>query len=102
MPAPRKPQDHLAARAEAKATPRVITFEHDGLTYTVTSEAAEDVELFEAIEDEKYMSAVRGFLGREQWAAFKDAHRTPAGRVPMPAMESLLNALMGAIGQGNS
>lgn len=77
------------------------TFEFGGRTYTVDADAIDNLELFEFIEEEKYLSAAKGFLGKEQWDAFKDDHRNEKGRVPMEPVEGFLEALMGAVG-GNS
>ena len=88
-----------ARKAEAKpekATP--TTFEYGEETYTVAPEALDNVELFEAVEDQKYLTAARGFVGREQWDAFKNANRTEDGRVPMEHAEAFLKALMDAVG----
>ena len=90
-----------ARRAEAADEPLLIEFDYDGDRYTITRENADDLELYEAIEDEKYLTAVRGFLGPEQWAAFKDRHRE-GGRVKASALEPFLELLMEKIGQGNS
>lgn len=94
-----------AAARKAEARPeeaKPVEFEYDGKTYVVTPDALDNLELFEAVEDEKYLTATRGFLGKEQWERFKDAHRLPDGRVPLEAFEGFLQALMKAVGQGNS
>ena|SRR5690349_6535581 len=83
------------AKAEAKLASLTVTFE--GQKYTIPRENVDDLELFEALEDNKYISATRGFLGQEQWDAFKDAHRID-GRVPMSTMNEFLDALMASLG----
>lgn len=93
------PQDHKAAKAEAEGSD--ISFEWGDRTWVVPREAFDNVELFEAIEDEKYLTAVRGYLGRTQWDEFKDSVRDDAGRVPTEEFEGFLNTLMEALGQGN-
>src|SRR5699024_12722560 len=85
------PQDHKAAKAEAEN--KDITFEWNERDWIVPREAFDNVELFEAIEDEKYLTAVRGYLGRTQWSEFKDSVRDDAGRVPTEQFESFLNTL---------
>lgn len=90
-----------ARKAEATQKREPVTFEHLGFEYTVSPENTDNLELFEAVEDEKYLTAVRGFLGNEQWALFKDNNRTEDGRVPLASLEGLLENLMEAIGQGN-
>lgn len=104
MPAPasaKKPTDRLPAKAEAKDEPIIVEF--DGETYTIDRDNADNLELFEFIEDEKYMSAIRGFVGPEQWAKYKDAHRDEKGRVPAATFQDFLQIVMDAIGgAGNS
>lgn len=82
------------------ATP--ITFQYDGETYEVVENAVDNLELFEFIEDEKFLKATKGFLGQAQWDKFKDTHRTEDGRVPMAPVEGFLQELMNAIGSKNS
>ena len=99
MPAPKKPQDHKAAKSEAKSED--ISVDFDGYTYTLPREVMDDIEVFERIEDEKYITAVRQVLGPDQWQHFKDSHRNESGRVSPDAFEQFLDSLMGAMG-GNS
>lgn len=91
--------EQKAEAAEKEAQP--IVFEFGGKRYEIESDAANDLELYEAMEDDKYLTAIRGFLGREQWDEFKDAHRNEKGRVPMEPVEEFLNTLMEAVGEGN-
>lgn len=104
MPAPasaKKPTDRLPAKAEAKDEPIVVEF--DGETYTIDRENADNLELYEFLEDEKYMTATRGFLGLDQWAKYKDAHRDEKGRVTSEGYEEFMQAVIDAIGgAGNS
>lgn len=97
----KQPQDHKARKAEAQDLDENIEFEYDGTTYTVERANLDNLELFEAIEDQQYIKATRGFIGRDQWEKFKDVHRTEDGRVPMEPLEGFLEALMEAVGQGN-
>ena len=105
MPAPKQPQDHKAkaseSAAKADAQDKVIEVDFDGEHYTIDREHADDLELMEYVEDEQYIKALRGYLGRDQWDRYKDSHRNEAGRVPMASFEEFLNAIMEAIG-GNS
>jgi hypothetical protein len=87
-----------ARKVEAKEEDGFVTFEYNGVEYKVASNAMDNLELFEAVEDEKFLTAARGFVGKEQWEKFKDSHRTPDGRVPMEPVEGFLEALMAAIG----
>lgn len=95
----KKPQDHL--KAEAAQEPQDSTFEYDGEEYVIEAANLNNLELFEAVEDEQYIKATRGFIGREQWARFKDKYRDDQGRVPMEPLEGFLEAMMKAVGQGN-
>lgn len=78
-----------------------VSFEYDGETYTIDPANVDNLELYEAVEDEKYLTAARGFVGKDQWSKFKDTHRDNEGRVPMAPVEGFLQALMEAVGQGN-
>ena len=93
----KKPTDRQA-KAEAKA--QFIEVEHDGVKYVIDRANADNLELMEFVEDELYIKAIRGYLGVDQWAKFKDAHRDDQGRVASDTFESFLNAVMVAIGGG--
>jgi len=95
MPTPKQPQDRKA-KAEAKGAD--ITFAHDGHRYVIPRDRADNVELFEMIEDGKNFAAARAFLGTEQWSEFKNSVRTADDRVPSEPTERFLNALMEALG----
>lgn len=95
----KRPADHKPAKAEARSEPIEVDFE--GEHYVIDRENADNLELFELVEDEKYLSAIRGFLGAEQWSKWKDAHRDDQGRVRSASFEPFLDAVMVAIG-GNS
>lgn len=92
--------DEQKAEATESEAP-AVEFDHDGETYTVERDALDNLELFEAVEDEKYLVACRGFIGDAQWAKFKEAHRNERGRIPMSAASDFLQKLMDAIGSGN-
>lgn len=92
---PRKaPQDHLKAEAD----PGPLRFTFDGVAYVVPRENADNMELFELIEDGKSLSAARAFVGADQWREFKDRVRLPDGRVPAAPVNGFLEALMDSIG----
>lgn len=99
MPAPRKPQDHLV---KAEAQQADIVFDYAGEHYTIKRANADNLELMEFVEDEKYFSAIRGYLGPDQWAKWKDSVRLEDGRVPTEPFEPFMNALMVAIGGGSA
>jgi hypothetical protein len=101
------PEDHkakstAAAKAEATGEAQPMSFEFDGETYTIDADAADDLELMEYIESEKYILALKGYLGAEQWNRFKDTHRNDKGRVTASRAGDFLQALTEAIGAGNS
>lgn len=93
---PKQPQDHLPAKAEAKSGPVHVPF--DGVDYQIDRENINNLELFEFIEDEQYIKAIRGFLGLDQWAKFKDSQRDDQDRVSAAKFEDFLNAVMEAVG----
>jgi len=105
MPVPetaKKPQDHKAAKAEAKGED--IAFDHDGVTYTIERDVADDVEILELIGDMTtnpilLPKVVRTMLGLVQWAAFKDSHRNAKGRIPSDELRRLFEAIDDAAGK---
>lgn len=98
---PKAPTDR---QPKAEARLDAIEFEHNGHTYRVDRDNADNLELMEFTEDRKYISAIRGYLGEDQWAAWKDANRDEKGRVRSADFESFLQSVMDAIGgeSGNS
>lgn len=94
----KQPQDH-AAKAEAKDKDVELDFE--GVHYVIDRDNAKNLELMEFVEDEQYIKAIRGYLGADQWAKFKDANRDEKGRVAAEPFEPFLNAVMAAIGGGS-
>lgn len=102
MPVPsaaKKPTDHAAKAAKAEAKNEDIRFDFEGIEYVIPRDNADNIELYEFIEDEKNFKVARMFLGAEQWSAFKDRIRLPDGRVPSEPTERFLNALMGVLGE---
>ena len=97
----KKPTDR---QPKAEARGDVITVEHNGETYQIDRENADNLELMEFTEDGKYISAIRGYLGLDQWSAWKEANRDDKGRVRSADFESFLQSVMDAIGgeSGNS
>lgn len=95
-----KPQDHLPkqnpAKAEAQGRDLVVDFE--GTAYSITRDRADDLEIMEFVEDQNYIKALRGYLGLEQWNAWKDQARGEDGIVRTSTFEELLDSIMKAIG----
>ena len=100
MPAPKNAKQPTDRQAKAEARSQFIEFDHDGEHYVVDRDNADNLELMEFVEDQQYIKAIRGYVGLDQWAKFKDAHRDAQGRVTTDTFESFLNAVMVAIGGG--
>lgn len=101
MPAPKNVKQPTDRAAKAEATVQFVEFDHDGDHYVIDRENADNLELMEFVEDGQYIKAIRGYVGLDQWAKFKDAHRDDAGRVTTDSFESFLQAAMDAIGGGS-
>lgn len=76
----------------AEATNSDVTFEYDGVTYTVARDSVDDVDVIEAYEDRNIVTAARTILGPVQWATFKSKKRKSAD------LGDLTTALFGALG----
>lgn len=93
----RKTVKAAPSRAAAKDAP--VVFEYEDLTYTITRADADNLEIFELIEDDQLIRATRALLGPKQWEQWKDAQRDPKTRtVPVTAFSKFLDAVMDAIG----
>ena len=79
----------LKSEASETDSPEFVTFSYEDKTYSVDREAMTDVLLLELVEDGKYISAIRGYLGTGQWEAFKERHTNKAGRLPASHLEAL-------------
>jgi hypothetical protein len=83
--------------AKAEATKKKASFEYDAETYTIASTKEWGIDVIEAIEDEKIVSAIRAILGDKQWANFKKKPRT------VDDLNTLFEHISKAAGlQGNS
>lgn len=94
----KRPQDHLAA--EAKGEVVETTFEFRGTEYTVRNDALDDLDVMEAIEDERYIRAARAILGAEQFGRLKAQMRAEAedGRARMSTdFKDFLEALFESV-----
>lgn len=96
----KQPQDRKPKASEIKAevegAPLVV--EHDGATYEIDRANANNLELMEFAEDGLYLKAIRGYIGLDQWDAFKDKYRDEQGRVDANAFEPFLDAVMKSLG----
>lgn len=89
---------HADRREAIRPTDPLLIITFDGHPYEIVRAAATNVETFELIEDGKYVTAVRSWIGAEQWTIFKDAHRDPAtNTVDMEHLEGFINAVMKAV-----
>lgn len=91
---------NTAQKQEAKKRIEDVTFNYQDKEYSVTGKQLNNLELFEDIEDEKYFSAARGFLGAEQWSAYKEHNRVD-GIVSLDSIEGLLEAMMESLNAKN-
>lgn len=83
-----------AAKSEAKKQHHTFIFE--GEKYSVAPTSEWDLDVLEAVEDDKAIAIVRGLLGPEQWAKFKSKPRK------VEDLTKLFTALAKAVGlQGN-
>lgn len=101
MPVPKnakQPQDR-AIKAEAKG--QHVEFDYEGVAYSIDRDNADNLEILEFVEDAQYIKAIRGYLGVEQWAKWKDANRDDKGRVSAGHFEPFVQACMDALGGGS-
>ena len=93
-----------AARAvgEEPEAPAKLDVEFEGRVYTIRADAMMDVEVLEAVEDEKWIWVMRLVLGIPQWKAFKNQIRTEEGRVPAARLEEFLGTVMAAADPRNA
>jgi hypothetical protein len=87
----------MTTPAKAEATKVRPAFTFDGVKYSVDNTMDWDLEVLEAVEDDKIVSIVRALLGPDQWAKFKAKPRKVAD------LNDLFQAIAKAVGlQGNS
>lgn len=95
-----KPSTRLAAEAQGFAKTTTIRFR--GYDYVFDSDAATDLEIFEDLEAERYLSVARRLLGDDQWETLKDACRDPrTGRASIVHFEKFFQTFIQAVGPGN-
>lgn len=71
MPAAKRP-----APAKTEAVGEAVTFDYDGLTFTVPPASEWDLDVLESYEDGKIVATLRALLGADQWSKFKATKRT--------------------------
>lgn len=78
----------------SKAKP---SFTFDGVKYSVDNTMDWDLDVLEAVEDDKIVTIVRALMGPDQWAKFKSKPRKVAD------LNALFEAIAKAVGlKGNS
>jgi hypothetical protein len=96
MPArPRKTTSSSAGRkTEALLSGVDIIF--GGHTYAVPPYRGWSIDVLTAVDEQKYVRALEGILGADQWAEFRGRHAT------IGELEDFLSLVMEDSGQGNS
>ena len=93
----KKPSDRQTAKADVVATKS--TFEWRGTEYTVDPDLIDDLEFFEALENNQFATAVRMMLG-DQYRQFKDQVKEAEGRVSLATTQAFLEEYMGHAQRG--
>lgn len=105
MTAPKKPQDHKKPAKSLAENPDIAVTVRD-VEWTIEAEALNDWELLEDLNDPSggsAPSAMRRFLGPEQYDKAKDLVRDPhSGRVPADAMSEFIGELFEAVGESGN
>ncbi|MET8149397.1 hypothetical protein ACIBSW_34590 [Actinoplanes sp. NPDC049668] len=66
-------ESNKAAKAmEAEVQNLGVLFQYEGVTYTIPKADDWDLEVFEASEEGRFVTAVKSLLGPYQWKKFKD------------------------------
>ena len=87
----------MSNTVKAEVTKVRPTFTYDGVKYTVDNTMDWDLDVLEAIEDDKIVTIVRALLGPDQWAKFKAKPRK------VTDLNELFEAIAKAVGlKGNS
>ena len=82
---------------DSPAMTKEHTFEYKGETFTVREDVLDDIDILEALEDERYLTALRTMLGTDAWKRAKDCIRDESGRAHASEMEGLIEVIMGAV-----
>lgn len=84
--------------AEAKSVedvlPESLEVEFDGVTYQINPRMLDDIDVVEAIEENRSVKAVKAFLGVRQWAAFKQTHTSYSNDL-IEILNEILQAING-------
>jgi hypothetical protein len=82
-----------AQKNEATGT---VDVEFHGMTFTIDREVAKDIDVLEAIEEQKIVAATKAVLGPEQWKRFRASTPTPNADTIGELFEALGQAVAGA------
>jgi hypothetical protein len=77
----------------AETNEESVTFTHNRRKYTVPAPSTWPVDIQEAIEDQRFVTATRLILGKDQWAKYKEAEKPT-----LADLRGLLNTLFDALG----
>lgn len=95
----KKPQDRQTAKSDVVTAKS--SFEWRGTDYVVDPDLIDDLEFFEALENNAFATAVRKMLG-DQYDRFKDQVREAEGRVSLSTTQAFLNEYMAEAKRGKS
>lgn len=90
-----KPKANKSAQQRAEVAGEGYTVEYDGHAYTVPPSEEWDIEVVEAFEENRTIAVLKGLLGPEQWATFKQ--NSPKAK----NLAEFLEALGEVMGSGN-
>ena len=95
----KKPADRQTAKSEVVKAKS--SFDWRGTEYVVDPDLIDDLEFFEALENNQFATAVRMMLG-DQYGKFKDQVKEAEGRVSLATTQAFLEEYMGQAQRGKS
>jgi hypothetical protein len=93
----KKPQDRQTAKSDVVTSKSA--FEWRGTDYVVDPDLIDDLEFFEALENNAFATAVRKMLG-DQYDKFKDQVKAAEGRVSLATTQAFLEEYMAEAQRG--
>lgn len=86
----------MPAKAQkAEALGQSVAVEFGGDTYIVPPSSEWDIDVLEAVDDQRFTVALRALLGPEQWATFRAKHKK------VSQLSDFFEAVGQAVGTGN-
>lgn len=76
MTTPAKARAAVKKEATPDELPEKVTITYDGEDYEIEVAAFDDIEVMEAVEENKFVGAVKALLGPAQWLRFKSKKRS--------------------------